>query len=359
MGGLKERFQAFMNNRWFLLLRCGYNPVLELTIFLGACLRFCRCFAQSSWLWWDLVDCFWESSSFASVGYVRLIICGSQCPDLLQHSCSCFLCAKLPQEQGSSGGNSKGIFCFEWCSFDSIYTAINFPDQGSLILMLALGPSMCVPPPLGCLLDGNHNSGRCWLTDSGKCEEDERSSGWGGLYLDVGFDHSRILAYHAVSSIRFRIRHLELSRSDGGFVSEIIVRDHAYPRPADNAVVQLVMALLPLELFGLKKFGALYNFLNLANPAGTLIFSSLIASSIYDREAEKQAHQYHMEPRIPRSILSGMFGVDEPPKCEGSICLFLSSMIMSGFCIIAAGLSVIIVYRTKTVFAHFYGKSHT
>ncbi|KAG5598069.1 hypothetical protein H5410_039301 [Solanum commersonii] len=45
------------------------------------------------------------------------------------------------------------------------------------------------------------------------------------------------------------------------------------------------------ELFGLKNFGALYNFLTIANPAGSLVFSGLIASSIYDREAEKQAQQ--------------------------------------------------------------------
>ncbi|XP_022773640.1 protein NUCLEAR FUSION DEFECTIVE 4-like [Durio zibethinus] len=183
-----------------------------------------------------------------------------------------------------------------------------------------------------------------------------------------------------------------LGRVGGGYFSEIIVRDHAYPRHVAIAVAQLVMAvghvffavgwpgaiyigtlliglgygahwaIVPAatsELFGLKKFGALYNFLTLANPAGSLIFSGVIASSIYDREAEKQAHQHHIQPQISGSIFSGMFGQDEPLKCKGSTCFFLTSMIMSGFCVIAAVLSMMLVRRTKTVYAHLYGKSHT
>lgn len=98
------------------------------------------------------------------------------------------------------------------------------------------------------------------------------------------------------------------------------------------------------ELFGLKKFGALYNFLTLANPAGSLVFSGIIASNIYDHEADRQAHT---------------FAFKEPHKCEGAICFSLTSMIMSVICIIAAVLSLILVQRTKIVYAHLYGKSHT
>ena len=47
------------------------------------------------------------------------------------------------------------------------------------------------------------------------------------------------------------------------------------------------------ELFGLRSFGAFYNFITLANPAGSLIFSQLIASRIYDYYAEKQAALTH------------------------------------------------------------------
>lgn len=167
-------------------------------------------------------------------------------------------------------------------------------------------------------------------------------------------------------------------------------RDYAYPRPVAIAVAQVIMAIghfcfamgwpgvmyigtllvglgygahwaiVPAaasELFGLKKFGALYNFLTLANPAGSLVFSGLIASTIYDREAEKQARHHHIGQQITQSMISSFLSLDEPLKCKGAICFFLTSLIMSGLCIIAVILSMILVHRTKNVYAHLYGKS--
>ncbi|PHU25596.1 hypothetical protein BC332_03928 [Capsicum chinense] len=183
-----------------------------------------------------------------------------------------------------------------------------------------------------------------------------------------------------------------LGRIGGGYFSEIIVRDNAYPRHAAMAVAQVIMAfghfffamgwpgamyigtllvgvgygahwaIVPAaasELFGLRNFGALYNFLTLANPAGSLVFSGLIASSIYDMEAEKQAQQHHVGQLNLASALTSFLNMDEPPKCEGAICFLLTSLIMSGLCIIAAVLSMILVYRTKVVYANLYGKSRT
>ncbi|CAH8314087.1 unnamed protein product [Eruca vesicaria subsp. sativa] len=170
-----------------------------------------------------------------------------------------------------------------------------------------------------------------------------------------------------------------LGRISGGYFSELVVRDYAYPRPVALAVAQVVMAIgnvffafawpgamyigtlliglgygahwaiVPAtasELFGLKNFGALYNFLTLANPAGSLVFSGMIASTIYDMEAEKQAH-------------GSVFNPDDVLKCNGYICYFLTSLIMSGFCIIACILSLILVRRTKPVYTHLYGKTRT
>lgn len=170
-------------------------------------------------------------------------------------------------------------------------------------------------------------------------------------------------------------------------------RDYAYPRPVAMAVAQFVMAfghiflamgwpgamyvstvviglgygahwaIVPAaasELFGLKNFGALYNFLTMANPAGGLVFSSLIASHIYDHEAEKQAHQppNHWQQNFG-PIFSSLLGPDDPLKCEGAICFFLTLVIMCVFCIIAVVLSMILVYRTKIVYKNLYGKSST
>ncbi|KAJ6866525.1 hypothetical protein NC652_037925 [Populus alba x Populus x berolinensis] len=207
----------------------------------------------------------------------------------------------------------------------------------------------------------------------------------GQMCQSLGYDNTHIFV-SMISIWNF------LGRVGGGYFSEIIVRDHAYPRPVAMAIAQLVMAvghvffalgcpgamcngtlliglgygahwaIVPAaasELFGLKKFRALYNFLTLANPAGSLVFSGLIASSIYDCEAERLAHgnNYHIHNGGP--FFSGMLGLNEPSKCEGSICYFLTSMIMSGFCVVAVVLSMILVHRTKIVYANLYGKSRS
>ncbi|XP_037491331.1 protein NUCLEAR FUSION DEFECTIVE 4 isoform X2 [Jatropha curcas] len=204
----------------------------------------------------------------------------------------------------------------------------------------------------------------------------------GQMSQSLGYDNAHIFV-SMISIWNF------LGRVGGGYFSEIIVRDYAYPRPVAMAVAQFIMAIghiffafgwpgamyigtlliglgygahwaiVPAaasELFGLKKFGALYNFLTLANPAGSLVFSGLIASHIYDQEAERQAHERHHPILNAGSLISGLV-LDEPLKCEGAICYFLTSMIMSGFCIIAVILSMILVHRTKIVYANLYGKS--
>ncbi|KAL6960411.1 hypothetical protein U1Q18_038177 [Sarracenia purpurea var. burkii] len=206
----------------------------------------------------------------------------------------------------------------------------------------------------------------------------------GQMSQSLGYDNTHIFV-SLISIWNF------LGRIGGGYFSEVIVRDYIYPRPVAMAIAQLIMAfghfflamgwpgaiylgtlmiglgygahwaIVPAaasELFGLKKFGALYNFLTLANPAGSLVFSGLIASSIYDSEAEKQAHLHPHHQGNMGSIFIGSLGHNDPPKCEGAICFFLTSMIMSGLCIIAFVLSMLLVYRTKIVYAHLYGKSH-
>ncbi|XP_055835093.1 uncharacterized protein LOC129903566 [Solanum dulcamara] len=125
----------------------------------------------------------------------------------------------------------------------------------------------------------------------------------------------------------------------GNFLA-LVEWDNAYPRHAAMAIAQVVMAfghfffamgcpramyigtllvglgyeahwaIVPAaasELFGLKNFGALYNFLTIANPAGSLVFSSLVASSIYDMEAEKQAQKPHEGQLNLESVLTSFF----------------------------------------------------
>lgn len=205
----------------------------------------------------------------------------------------------------------------------------------------------------------------------------------GQMSESLGYDNTHVFV-SMISIWNF------LGRVGGGYFSEKIVKEYAYPRHVAMAAAQVIMAvghfifamgwpggmyvgtllvglgygahwaIVPAaasELFGLKKFGALYNFLTLANPAGSLVLSGVIASSIYDREAEKQAHMHHHGHRSFLSSLSSFVYLNEPLKCTGAICFFLTSLIMSGLCILAAVLSMILVYRTKTVYAHLYGRS--
>ncbi|CAN6464704.1 unnamed protein product [Victoria cruziana] len=209
----------------------------------------------------------------------------------------------------------------------------------------------------------------------------------GQMSQSLGYDNAHIFV-SMISIWNF------LGRVGGGYFSEILIRDYAYPRPAALAVAQFIMAIghfsvamawpgamyvatlliglgygahwsiVPAaasELFGLKSFGALYNFLTVANPVGSLIFSRLIASTIYDYEAEKQSHMHHHHRGSSR-ILEMFFDalkVQGPLKCEGAICFFLTSVIMSGLCIVAVFLNMILVYRTKIVYSNLYGRSRS
>ncbi|KAL5791507.1 hypothetical protein ACOSP7_000101 [Xanthoceras sorbifolium] len=180
-----------------------------------------------------------------------------------------------------------------------------------------------------------------------------------------------------------------LGRVGGGYLSETIVRKYAYPRPVAMAVVQVFMAFALLyyalgwpgeiyvvttviglcygahwaivpsavsELFGLKSFGALYNFLTLASPVGSLIFSGVIASGIYDHYAEEQAAV--QKPYVGPMLAVLPLHSDETLTCVGSICYSLTCGIMAGLCIVAMVLSLIVVHRTRSVYTQLYGKSH-
>ncbi|RCV33322.1 hypothetical protein SETIT_7G074900v2 [Setaria italica] len=154
----------------------------------------------------------------------------------------------------------------------------------------------------------------------------------------------------------------------------LMIREHKYPRHIALSIAQTLMAA-GLFLFAMawpgtmyigiwdltvKHFGAMYNFLTIANPTGSLVFSGLIVSNLNDYEAEKQAHKHHMSAWLSPQLLHGMnLLADGPLKCEGPSCFFVSSLTMSAFCIVGAGLSLIVVHRTKRVYAQLYQSVHT
>ncbi|PIA42239.1 hypothetical protein AQUCO_02000004v1 [Aquilegia coerulea] len=163
-----------------------------------------------------------------------------------------------------------------------------------------------------------------------------------------------------------------LGRLGGGVVSEHFVRSKTLPRTIWMTCTQLIMVLTYLlfasalkgtlyaatsllgicygvqfsvmvptasELFGLKHFGVIYNFMLLGNPLGALIFSGGLAGYVYDTEVAKQ--QGH-------NLLSSSV------SCLGPNCFRLTFLVLAGVCCLGSLLSVILTMRLKPVYQMLY-----
>ncbi|CAJ1944706.1 unnamed protein product [Sphenostylis stenocarpa] len=163
-----------------------------------------------------------------------------------------------------------------------------------------------------------------------------------------------------------------VGRLGGGVVSEHFVRTKTIPRTIWMTCTQIIMIFLYLlfayaingtlypaiavlgicygvqfsiviptvsELFGLKHFGMLSNFMALGNPLGALLFSALLAGHIYDNEATKQ-HGVGL-------IASGV-------ACMGPSCFKLTFLTLAGVCVAGALSSIILTLRIKPVYQMLY-----
>lgn len=86
------------------------------------------------------------------------------------------------------------------------------------------------------------------------------------------------------------------------------------------------------ELFGLKHFGIIYNFMLLGNPVGALLFSGLLAGYVYDDEAAKQGSS----------------------TCYGPECFRLTFLVLAGMCGLGTVLSIILTSRIRPVYQMLY-----
>ncbi|KAA8522939.1 hypothetical protein F0562_009362 [Nyssa sinensis] len=156
-----------------------------------------------------------------------------------------------------------------------------------------------------------------------------------------------------------------VGRLSGGIVSEHFVRSKTIPRTIWMTCSQVIMivtyllfasaidgtlyaatALLGIcygvqfsimvptasELFGLKHFGIIYNFMSLGNPLGAFLFSSLIAGYLYDNEAAKQ-----------HSV-----------SCVGPNCFRLTFLALACVCAVGTIFSIILTRRIKPVYQMLY-----
>jgi hypothetical protein len=134
------------------------------------------------------------------------------------------------------------------------------------------------------------------------------------------------------------------------------------------------------ELFGLKHFGMLYNFLILNIPLGSFLFSGLLAGWLYDREASKVPHlagtmqkMIHFSSFSNSSISStssgfssfssaadftdfaALGGPSDPPKCYGPHCFRSVFTVMAGMCALGIMLNVVLILRIRPLYQALYG----
>ncbi|KAL3840725.1 hypothetical protein ACJIZ3_025316 [Penstemon smallii] len=156
-----------------------------------------------------------------------------------------------------------------------------------------------------------------------------------------------------------------IGRLGGGVVSEYLVRSKAIPRTIWMTITQVIMIITYLlfasaidgtlfaatsllgicygvqfsimvptasELFGLKNFGMVFNFMSLGNPLGAYLFSSLLAGFLYDIEAAKQ----------------------QSSTCLGPNCFRLTFLILAGVCGVGTMLSIVLTLRIRPVYHMLY-----
>ncbi|XP_043723013.1 protein NUCLEAR FUSION DEFECTIVE 4-like [Telopea speciosissima] len=164
-----------------------------------------------------------------------------------------------------------------------------------------------------------------------------------------------------------------IGRLGGGAVSEYFVRSRKMPRTIWMMCTQVIMiiayllfasalssgtlytatALLGIcygaqfsimistasELFGLKNFGEIYNFMGIGNPLGAFLFSGLLAGYVYDKEAEKQ---------------EGLNLLTKSASCLGPNCFRLTFLVLAGTCSLGSVLGLILSIRIKPVYQMLY-----
>lgn len=156
-----------------------------------------------------------------------------------------------------------------------------------------------------------------------------------------------------------------LGRLGGGVVSEYFVKLNTIPRTFLTTVTQVIMVMTYLlyasalsgtlyvatallgicygvqfgvmiptssELFGLKNFGLIFNFMGLGNPIGAFLFSGILAGYVYDTEEAKQGGS----------------------TCMGPNCFRLTFFVLAGVCGLSAILSLILTIRIRPVYQMLY-----
>ncbi|KAL2611362.1 hypothetical protein R1flu_023054 [Riccia fluitans] len=115
-----------------------------------------------------------------------------------------------------------------------------------------------------------------------------------------------------------------------------------------------LMPAITSEIFGLVRFGTLFNTIAIASPLGAYFLSVQVAGRIYDYEAEKEG--------IPVPLINDLDGIpifrwlkSSELLCNGAQCFRMTFIIMAIVSFFGCLVCLILVARTKTFY--YQGKS--
>ncbi len=110
------------------------------------------------------------------------------------------------------------------------------------------------------------------------------------------------------------------------------------------------------ELFGLKHFGVIYNFLTMASPLGSFLFSGVITGYLYDQEAKKKIAP---DARIVDTFLNNLHKNYDVQvlECIGAHCFKVTFIIMACVCGLGILVSIVLTIRIRRVYLSLYGPS--
>ncbi|PIN06387.1 hypothetical protein CDL12_21059 [Handroanthus impetiginosus] len=157
-----------------------------------------------------------------------------------------------------------------------------------------------------------------------------------------------------------------LGRVISGFLSEHFLIKYEFPRPLMLTIIIVISSIAPLliafnvpnglyvasviigfcfgaqwpllfaiisELFGLKNYAVLYNFVTLASPIGSYLLKVRVTGYLYDTEAKKQ---------LQASARAG----ERVNSCDGVECFRLAFIIIAVVTVFGAVVSLLLAVRT-------------
>ncbi|PIN04542.1 hypothetical protein CDL12_22924 [Handroanthus impetiginosus] len=157
-----------------------------------------------------------------------------------------------------------------------------------------------------------------------------------------------------------------LGRVISGFLSEHFLIKYEFPRPLMLTIILVISSIAPLliafnvpnglyvasviigfcfgaqwpllfaiisELFGLKNYAVLYNFVTLASPIGSYLLKVWVTGYLYDTEAKKQ---------LQASARAG----ERVNSCDGVECFRLAFIIIAVVTVFGAVVSLLLAVRT-------------